>query len=464
MARVRNPSLLPPACGLACAVAALLLIGAGSTRAEDFVWVDEHGITHFTNDPAAVPEGVRESGGPDWDETRGLWNRLILGERTGTPPGAGGSDEDRVTRLLRGAVNDLRRGESSRAAATLKSVVALDPSRAEAHWYLALLDRQRGRFDSAEAHLRSFLQYADDSLATYRESAEKRLRALDDERRLADGSVARGELLLVARESPNFRIRVDSELDAVGADYAATALRYLEDARGEVSRQLGVAPEEPLGVVFYGRARYDQEHRHRFSFATVGFFDGRIHVASPAHPSGELRSLLFHEYTHALFREQTGGDRPYWLNEGLAERVERRARRVPPSTHTERSALRARLEAQSWIPLRSIARSFSGLSNEDARIAYLESVMAAAWIEQRTSREQRAHLLERLGGGFSIDQALHEVVGVDTEGLDAALQQEILAEFPELADVEPTSTDPAGSSSASAPPRPAGGSPRAGAR
>jgi tetratricopeptide (TPR) repeat protein len=425
-------ALLVVACGLP-----ILTVSALTATAEPdhFVWVDEDGHTHFTNDPAAVPDDVRGSGSPDWDETRALWDRWILGERTGTPPGAGGSEADRVTRLVRGAVRDLQRGETSRAAATLKSVVELDPTRAEAHWYLALLDRQRGRYDSSESHLRSFLSYADPSWKVHRASAEKRLQALDDERRLADRSRVRGEMLLVQRESPNFRIRVDSELDRVRTDYATTALRYLEDARADVSVELGVEPDEPLGVVFYGRARYDQEHRHRFSFATVGFFDGRIHVASPAHPSGELRSLLFHEYTHALFREQTGGDRPYWLNEGLAERVERGSRRVPASTHSERASLRARIADDSWIPLHSIARSFSGLSNEDARIAYLEAVAATSWIEKRTSREQRAKLLARLGEGFSVDQALHEALGVDTDGLDAAVREEIRSEFPEMVEV-----------------------------
>ena len=78
-----------------------------------------------------------------------------------------------------------------------------------------------------------------------------------------------------------------------------------------------------LGVVFYGRAAYQRAHEHRFSFQTVGFFDGQIHVSSPGEPGDSLRVLLYHEYAHALFREQTGGDRPYWLNEGLAELIER---------------------------------------------------------------------------------------------------------------------------------------------
>lgn len=425
-----NPLCRAARDGLVLLLSCLSILVCGVARAEHYVWVDEQGVTHFTNDPDAVPEQQRPLVSPDWDQTRALWDDWILGERTTTPPGAGGSEEDRITRLLRGAESDLRRGETSRAAAALKSVVEVDPTRAEAHWYLALLDRQRGRYDSSESHLRAFLAYADASLETQRASAEKRLRALADERRLADGSRLQGDLRLVGRNSPHFRIRVDAELDRTRADYAATVLRYLEDARKEVSAALGVEPREPLGVVFYGRARYDHEHRHRFSFATVGFFDGRIHVASPAHPSGELRSLLFHEYTHALYREQTGGDRPYWLNEGLAERIERRSRHVPASTHGERVSLRARIASDSWIPLRSISRSFSGLSDEDARIAYLESVVVAAWLERQTTREQRARLLARLGGGFSVDQALHEAIGMDTDALDAAVQREIRSEFP----------------------------------
>jgi len=420
-------------------LAACCLLAAGAA-AEHYIWVDEHGVTQITDDPQAVPREAREAAA-DWESRRDLWDGGgFLGVPVGTPSGASGSEADRLTRLVRGAVHDLQRGESSRAAAALKSVLEVDPMRPEAHWYLALLDRQRGRYESSEDHLRKFIQGAGDSLPAFRASAEKRLRALEDERRLADDEIVRGQFQLVARQSPNFAIHVDAELDAVGAGeaagYASTALRFLEDARTEVSKKLGVSPREPLGVVFYSRARYDEQHRHRFSFATVGFFDGRIHVASPAHPSGELRSLLFHEYTHALYREQTGGDRPYWLNEGLAEKIERNSRRQGPSTHSERAALRSRIDAGTWIPLRSIAQSFSGLSNEDARIAYLEAVMAADWLERRTSREERAHLLRRLGSGFSIDQALYEVVGMDTDGLERALREEVRSEFPAKVDLE----------------------------
>jgi tetratricopeptide (TPR) repeat protein len=410
------------------------VMGFFDTRAgaESFIWVDDAGMTHLTDDPEAVPPAHREAASDEIDSLRGLWKDSILGPAMTTPVGGSGRERDRHLRLLRGAVNDLRRGETARAAATLRSVKRLAPKQAETYWYLAMLDRQRGRYESAHTHLKRFLELAGDDLAAWRKKARQLDGVLRDERRLVDTEIARGPIEFRRIKTPNFRIEFDSELASLDQRYAETVLRYLEEARNDLSTQIGVTPLEPLGVVLYGKAAYLQAHRHRFSFQTVGFFDGRIHVTSPAHPTETMRSLLYHEYTHAVYRDQTGGDRPYWLNEGLAERMERRSRRLEASTRSERISLRTRIEARNWIPLRTIAPSFSGLSDEDARAAYLESVVAAAYIEAHTSKAQRARMLERIGAGFSADQALHEALGLDTDGLDAAVQKSILDEFPSI--------------------------------
>lgn len=432
----------PPSCGRRLRWAAgsgLVLFFAvvfahPGTRAsaETFVWIDDAGITHLTDDASAVPESRLKPASDEIDSLRGLWKDNILGPETLTPRGSSGRESDRHARLLRGATEDLRRGETARATATLRSLQRLAPQRPETYWYLASLDRRRGRYTSAHAHLVRFLELAGDDLAVWRKRAQKRLDELADEQQLVDPNIARDPLEFLRIQTPNFRLELDSELGTLDRDYAETVLRYLEEARREVSAQIGVTPLEPLGVVLYGKAAYLQAHRHRFSFQTVGFFDGRIHVTSPAHPAEALRSLLYHEYTHAVYREQTGGDRPYWLNEGLAERMERRARNFAASTRSERISLRTRIQAGNWIPLRAIAPSFSGLSDEDARAAYLESVIATAYIEEHTTKQQRARMLSRLGDGFSVDQALHEAMGLDTDSLDAKIRQQILDEFPAI--------------------------------
>jgi len=121
------------------------------------------------------------------------------------------------------------------------------------------------------------------------------------------------------------------------------------------------------------------------------------------------------------------------LNEGFAEQIERHARGLSLSPRSERAALRARIEIGSWIPLGEIAQSFSGLTDESARYAYLQSVVTVGYIQSQTDVDDRRRLLERIGEGFSVDQALHEVMGVDTDGLDARVQAELRREFPEWA-------------------------------
>ena len=90
------------------------------------------------------------------------------------------------------------------------------------------------------------------------------------------------------------------------------------------------------------------------------------------------------------------------------------------------------IAAGDWIALRRIAPSFSGLRGEDARAAYLQSIVTAEYIETRTTTEERARMLRRIGEGWSVDQALYEALGVDTDGLDAAVRERIVDEFPEI--------------------------------
>jgi hypothetical protein len=408
----------------ALAAAALLGLGSLSASAEIFVWVDEQGVTHITDDPTGVPGHAQnaEQGLGD------LWNSPI-----GDKPVAGSSmnaSEARIRRLIRGAVDDLRRGETSRASVSLDAVLRESPGEPVAHWYLALLDRQRGRYDSARVHLEAFLAAAGDDLEPWRQSARRRLAALDDEARLADPNGVRATGPWQELSNEHFLVNYDPELQQASPNYAQTVLRYLEEARSTVSARLGAVPDEAMGVVFYGKAAYLEAHRHRFSFQTVGFFDGRIHVVSAAHPAGELRALLFHEYSHAVYREQTGGDRPYWLNEGFAEISERESLRRTGLTRSERRILRDAIDSGKWIPLRRLAPSFSGLDDEGARAAYLESAAAAQWIGEQTSTTQRAKLLGMLGTGVDPDQAFLAILGVDTDAVDGAVREAILAEFP----------------------------------
>ncbi|HKJ25016.1 MAG TPA: DUF4124 domain-containing protein [Myxococcota bacterium] len=412
-------------------LALLALVRPPAAAAETFVWVDENGTTHLTSDPSKVPAPHRRAVAGESVELGTLWGGDLLGPETAPLAQDSNRPEARTARILRGAVDDLRQGETARATVALRSVLAEDPGNAPALWYLALLERQRGHFETAAEYLRSFLNHAGSDLQAWRVSARERLAALEDERALLENASAPAEFQSL--ESAHFRIRYDRALASGRPDYPQTVLRYLEDAYGHLVRQWGVRPSEPTGVVLYGKAAYVLAHSHRFSFDTVGFYDGRIHVVSAAHPAGELRSLLFHEYTHALFREQTGGDRPYWLNEGLAEIAERTSRQEEVLSRAERIRLRDRIRHGTWIPLARLSPSFAGLEGDDARMAYTESTAATLWVLERTDSWERARLLAALARGDGQDDALRETLGVDLGGLERSLQDSILSEFPSAA-------------------------------
>ena len=416
-------------------LAAALLAAAAAAQADVFTWVDAEGVTHLADDAAVVPPEARSGR----DGLRDLWREGPQGRLPAAtaPRARPGLEASRSRRIVEGAVADLERGETARAASALESALRIDPKLPDPHWYLAGLDRERGRYASSESHLRAFLGLAGEAYEPWRRAAEARLRGLVDEQRLVDPtSSGKGDAWLGVPH-PHFRIQYHSDLGRADPAYPQTIVRYLEEAREAVGERLGAVPAEPMGVVLYGKAAYLRAHRHRFSFQTVGFYDGRIHVVSAAHPAGELRALLFHEYTHAVFREQTGGDQPYWLNEGLAELCERASRGQAGLTRSERSSLSQRIDAGAWIPLRRIAPSFSGLGDEDARSAYLVSAAAARWIEAHTRPADRARLLRLLGEGRSDDEALSAVLGRPTEEVDGEVRRWVRAAFPSSGNAAP---------------------------
>ncbi|MAI79118.1 MAG: hypothetical protein CL917_09275 [Deltaproteobacteria bacterium] len=425
--------------GLLGSSLAIWLLGPGIAVSDVWIWVDEAGITHFTDDADQVPDEEAQAE-LDWERLSGLWSDGLMGPVLEMPAEGSSRSEARVQRILHAAIQDLSKGEEARAQAALRSVLRMAPRQAEAHWYLASMDRQRGRYARAADHLRSFIEYADPSLETWRVLARQRLALLEDERALADSERPRGPLRLISTPTAHFEIRVDQDIEALSSDFVERVRADLEEARRVVADHMGVTPTEPLGVVFYGRAAYARAHAHRFSFRTVGFFDGQIHVAAPAHAESGLRPLLFHEYTHAVFREKTGGDRPYWLNEGLSLQVERLASGGSTLSRSERSLLRAQLETGRWIPLRDLVAGFSGRSDKEARIAYLQSVLVVDWLTSQLEPGEIAKILEGLGKGLSVDQSLELAMGQSSTDIEVHVQEQLRGQFPQLRATLPASS------------------------
>jgi hypothetical protein len=382
--------------------------------------MDEDGHTYLVGgaDPPA-PGATRV---PDQD--LGLsWG----GQRTG-PPLEGRSDsssaDDRVTRELVTARDDIADGEITRGLARLRRLQSANPGRPEIGLMLAQVERSRGRLTSARETLDAALSVAAEMPEAWRQAALTLMRDLDEEIAFASAGTGGG---LDTLDSKNFSITYDH--DFAGRAYGARILELLEQARKRAEQSMGRTLGRPLKVRLYTKVNYLKAHEHRFGFATVGFYDGVIHVVSARHPRRELYALLVHEYVHALFQDSVGGHRPFFLNEGIAEDEEERARGRPQLSRGEWRQLLEALRTGTWIRLSSLVEGFGGLKGKRALLAYLESRAAVEMVES-TQPGAIARWLDRCAGGVEWEEALRAETGWDTHGLESALKTLVRSRFP----------------------------------
>jgi hypothetical protein len=402
------------AAGLSSAVLAILLVGAVS------IWVDPQGRTVLTDQAEPPLEGAERV---EVEELIERWD----GRRFGGPITEGSdssSADDRLDREVREVLGDLERGGRPSVLPDLRRLHRTHPTRPDIAIALSEEERRRGRFEAAESVLVEMLA----TPGSLQEPWESRARrALDEVREEIDVSkLTGGEEVQRAVETEHFRVTYDHRL--AGRPYGERVTGLLEGVRSYLDQSLRRSLAEPLDVHLYTKARYLDNYRHRFGFATVGFYDGAIHVVAARHPSDDLLALLTHEYSHALFRDAVGSDQPFFLNEGIAEREEERIRGRHGLVRAQWWKLVDAIRAKEWIPLSKLAPGFGGLEGKRALLGYLESRAAVEVIEARRPGAI-SRWLNRCARGQSWTRALVRESGWDVRGLDAAVREAALGRF-----------------------------------
>ena len=386
------------------------------------VWVDESGHTWLTDGTRQPPPNATRVSPADLSLQ---WGGDVLGE----PLERGSSssrEEDRYLRAVFAARSDVLHGDVQRGLRSLRRLQREHPRRPEAAFLLALVERRRARLEPAREALESALAGRDELPPAWRQAAEQLLREVDEELRFARESGAR-EWRTDSLDSADFHIAYDHKF--AGRQYGGRVLAMLKQVRVRVQQVLGRTLAEPLEVRLYTRAHYLEQYKHRFGFATVGFYDGAIHVVSARHPREELYALLIHEYVHALFEDALGSHTPFFLNEGIAEREESTARGRARLARGEWRRLLDAVREDGWIPYDSIVVGFGGLEGRRALLAYLESRAAIEVIEDQHPGAI-ARWLGRCAAGEPWEPALLAETGWDTQALETTVQDEVVARFP----------------------------------
>lgn len=153
----------------------------------------------------------------------------------------------------------------------------------------------------------------------------------------------------------------------------------LRSAYRVVGRYFNHFPSEKITVLIYNAEIFKQATGNSHG-GIRALYDGKIRLPAIDAKTDLItfKSLLWHEYTHALVYEIAGPRCPVWLNEGLAQIQEDSI--VPIKT----PALRAAVRTQTTIPFQLIFSKHDGIPKDiDVGLFYQQSYSMTRYLLKR---------------------------------------------------------------------------------
>jgi len=199
--------------------------------------------------------------------------------------------------------------------------------------------------------------------------------------------------------------------------FAQTLLDAAHEALERLARDVGVELDQAVEIYIYA-SQYDlleamiypQEWMGGAAFPDYGI----IAIGVAPHELEWGKRAISHEIAHMVIYQivyNPYNDIPTWLDEGLALYAEGELRA------DIKAALDAAISRDSLISVQTISSSFPSDYNE-ALLSYAESYSVVEFLIQEYGKEEILLLLDIFKRGSTYDDALLEVYGFDTAGLD----------------------------------------------
>jgi len=218
---------------------------------------------------------------------------------------------------------------------------------------------------------------------------------------------------------------------------AVDALIYLEE-------NTGLRPDAPVDFYIYASA----EDMRDAIYYEAGWMGGGAYPSNniviigidPDDPDQVVwgKRTEAHELTHILvgrFTFSCLGSIPTWLDEGLAEFVER----GEEGLGGDRLDFEAAIADDALFSVRALGGSFPE-DPDRAHLAYVQSYSIVGFLITEYGRDEILALLVALGEGTAIDDALQEAYGFDQDGLEDVWREHIGAEPRVAGGAKPTPT------------------------
>lgn len=265
-------------------------------------------------------------------------------------------------------------------------------------FYLAKIQYDAGNLASAVDLLEKAVALKPD-FKTAAEMIEKLKRELSVEK-----SMDRGY-------SSKFVISYDAETKS---HLAADILSSLEDAYNNVGRDLSFFPTGRITVILY--TKMDFKSVTAGPDWSGGLYDGKIRlpVGGAQELTEQLKSVLFHEYSHVVIQEMTHGNCPTWLNEGIAELQGRKLFNHPMQQ------LGSAAKKDKYVPFKELEGGFTSLGSSAAALAYQQSYSLVNFMVTSYGWPKIIDILNNLGAGMNTGEAIKKSMadfGLDYEGV-----------------------------------------------
>ena len=152
----------------------------------------------------------------------------------------------------------------------------------------------------------------------------------------------------------------------------------LEDAYRDIGQKLECWPKAPMTVVIYSKEQFTVVTSA--PDWTIGRFDGKLRIcASDLTLDKEtLKSVVRHEYSHALVFDLYGVTIPLWINEGFAQY----AANDKALTANDTTLLHD-IGENNLVPPWDLNRNFNSTNQVEVAQAYLESRLCVKYLFER---------------------------------------------------------------------------------
>jgi tetratricopeptide (TPR) repeat protein len=215
---------------------------------------------------------------------------------------------------------------------------------------------------------------------------------------------------------PHFLIRYDGAINqSIGREVAMA----LESEYEELAKEFHFTPQAPVKLTLYTNREFS-EVTHAPSWVSA-LNDGeiRIPVEGLDQLNPKVRRLLRHELTHTFINARTGNNCPTWFHEGYAQL---RAKQMPDGMY---ESLKEARDAGGLLPLWSLEGPLLSYSTEQARLAYYQSLAATEYLVKRKGRDSLIRIMDLLARGYTMNDALNKVIGLDYQELQTAWEADL---------------------------------------